>query len=164
LIAPYKTFPFSVKKRGSKNALVQILEEQTMIMQQLAERANESSGHMRLSQVGATKANEQLSTPGMTREFQVKLPIIKLPIFNGNIEKWKGNANSFKTLIHNSELSNVQKHQYLIESLNGPAAKIIEFIETSKQNQLDRLGIVETTVRRRKSHPQTAHSCLFELP
>ena len=108
---------------------------------------------------------EQLSTqPGMTREFQVKLPVIKLPIFNGNIEKWKGNANSFKTLIHNSELFNVQKHQYLVESLNGPAAKIIEFIETSKQNQLDRLGIVETTVRRRKSHPQTAHSCLFELP
>jgi len=57
LIAPYKTFPFSVKKRGSKNALVQILEEQTMIMQQLAERANESSGSYALSQVGATEAN-----------------------------------------------------------------------------------------------------------
>ena len=51
LIAPYKTLPSSVEKRGSKNALVQILEEQTVIMQQLTEQANESSGSYALSQV-----------------------------------------------------------------------------------------------------------------
>ena len=38
-------------------------------------------------------------------------------------------------LIHNSELSIVQKHEYF-GSLSDPAAKIIESIETSKQNYL----------------------------
>lgn len=44
------------------------------------------------------------------RESQVKLPVIKLPLFDGNIEEWKRYSDTFKTLIHDSELTNVQKH------------------------------------------------------
>lgn len=67
---------------------------------------------------------ERLSAQSATScKSQVKLPIIKLPTFNGNVEEWKRYADIFKTLIHDSDLSNVQKHQYLVGSLSGPAAK-----------------------------------------
>lgn len=71
------------------------------------------------------------SQSGTSRESQVKLPIIKLPTFSGNIEEWKRYADTFKTLIHDSDLSNVQKYQYLVGSLSGVAAKVMKSIEIS---------------------------------
>lgn len=70
----------------------------------------------------------------VVREAQIKLLMIKLPTFHGNIEEWKKYSETFKTLIHESELSGVQKHQYLVGSLNGSAAKIIQSIEISEGN------------------------------
>lgn len=50
------------------------------------------------------------------------------------MEDWKRYSDTFKTLIHDSELSGVQKHQYLVGSLSGSAAKIIEAIDISEDN------------------------------
>lgn len=112
----------------------QILEQQANLMQKLAERNdNEALARTMEQQV---QLLERLSTRSSTsvREAQVKLPIIKLPSFDGNVEEWKKYSDTFKTLIHDSELSGVQKHQYLVGSLSGSASKIIESIEISEEN------------------------------
>lgn len=120
--------------QASDSALAQVLEQQVTLMQQLSERSNGISGGEVLSQILEQQGRmlERLSAQSATS--QVKLPIIKLATFNGNVEEWKRYANTFKTLIHDSDLSNVQKHQYLVGSLSGPAAKVIESIEISDRN------------------------------
>ncbi|XP_011862430.1 PREDICTED: uncharacterized protein LOC105559033 [Vollenhovia emeryi] len=96
-------------------------EEEDLLIQRLSERSNDGNGDV-LSQIleqqgqMLVQIRAQSNTP---RESHVKLPIIKLPTFTGNIEEWKRYADTFKTLIHDSELSNVQKHQYLVGSLSG---------------------------------------------
>ena len=56
-----------------------------------------------------------------------KLPEIKLPEFDGEYSKWVFFKNSFESTIHNqSDLSNIEKHQYLIGVLKGEAKKVIE--------------------------------------
>jgi len=67
------------------NALRQVLEQQVLLMQRLAERTSDTSGEVLariLEQQG--QMLERLSNQsGTPREPQVKLPIIKLPTFNG---------------------------------------------------------------------------------
>ncbi|CAL1685160.1 unnamed protein product [Lasius platythorax] len=96
----------------SENALAQVLEQQVILMQRLSERSNDVSSNDVLSRILEQQGQmlERLSMQSRPRESQVKLPIIKLPTFNGTIEEWKRYADTFKTLIHDSDLSNVQKH------------------------------------------------------
>ncbi|XP_024878022.1 uncharacterized protein LOC112458563 [Temnothorax curvispinosus] len=80
------------------------------------------------------------------------------------MEEWKRYSDTFKTLIHDSDLTNVQKHQYLVGSLSGQAAKIIESIDISENNYAIAWDLLkkryddERGIRKRHIH------CLFELP
>lgn len=66
---------------------------------------------------------------------RVKLPTIKFPRFDGKIEDWKCFSDSFRSIIHDKPLlSNIEKFQYLISSISGDAAKIIESIELTSHN------------------------------
>ena len=102
--------------------------------------------------------------PGASHEPQVKLPIIKLPTFNGTIEDWKRYADTFKTLIHDSDLSDVQKHQYLVGSLSGPAARVIESIEISDQNYTIAWELLKKRYEDNKAIRKRHIQCLFEMP
>lgn len=65
----------------------------------------------------------------------VKLPTIKLPIFDGNYSKWLEFKDSFVSLIHgNDSLTEIHKFQYLRASLEGKAAQVIGSLETSTNN------------------------------
>lgn len=94
----------------------------------------------------------------------MKLPTIKLPTFSGNIEDWKRYADSFKTLIHDSDLSNVQKHQYLVGSLSGAAARVIESVEISDQNYVVAWELLKKRYEDERAIRKRHVQCLFELP
>ncbi|XP_058840761.1 uncharacterized protein LOC131696228 [Topomyia yanbarensis] len=65
----------------------------------------------------------------------VRLPEIKIPEFNGNIEDWSNFHDVFDSMIHkNLTLPNIQKLHYLRASLKGDAARIIQSIQTSGNN------------------------------
>ncbi|XP_067214188.1 uncharacterized protein [Linepithema humile] len=147
--------------------LAQVLEQQVMLMQRLSERSNDCNGNDMLQRIIEQQGQmlDRLSSQsGTPRESQVKLPIIKLPTFNGNIEEWKRYADTFKTLIHDSDLSNVQKHQYLVGSLSGPAARVIESIEISDQNYAIAWELVKKRYEDEKAIRKRHVQCLFELP
>lgn len=83
------------------------LEQQAIfLIQKLTER-NDNDTLVRTMEQG--QLLERLSTRSSTsvREAQVKLPLIKLPTFDGNVEECKRYSDTFKTLIHDSELSGV---------------------------------------------------------
>ncbi|XP_055604311.1 uncharacterized protein LOC129752562 [Uranotaenia lowii] len=66
---------------------------------------------------------------------QIRLPDVKLPVFNGSLEQWLNFHDLFVSLVHSSsDLSNIQKFYYLRSSLSGDALKLIQTIAISANN------------------------------
>jgi len=88
-----------------------------------------------------------------------------LPTFDGKSEDWQQFSDTFQTLIHNNaELSNIQKYQYLITTLQGNATRTIEAVEITSNNYAIAWEFLknrfEDPVSIKKKHIQ----CLFEMP
>jgi len=68
-------------------------------------------------------------------EPNVKLPKITIPIFKGDQQLWPTFYDLFKKLIHeNEELSNVEKHQYLLSYLEEEPLKLLSGITITNDN------------------------------
>ncbi|XP_013178825.1 PREDICTED: uncharacterized protein LOC106125954, partial [Papilio xuthus] len=64
-----------------------------------------------------------------------KLPIIKIPSFDGTYFKWLEFKETFSSLVHeNSKIKNIHKFHYLNSYLEGEAARVISNLEVSDQN------------------------------
>lgn len=67
----------------------------------------------------------------------VRLPDIKLPVFDGTLDRWLNFHDLFISLVHSShELSNIQKFYYLRSSLTGEALKLVQTIAISANNYM----------------------------
>ncbi|XP_055590340.1 uncharacterized protein LOC129742466 [Uranotaenia lowii] len=65
----------------------------------------------------------------------IRLPDVKLPVFNGSLDQWLNFHDLFLSLVHSSgDLSNIQKFYYLRSSLSGDALKLIQTIAISASN------------------------------
>ncbi|XP_011630131.1 uncharacterized protein LOC105422464 [Pogonomyrmex barbatus] len=129
----------TVSTTNSDESFAQVIEQQTEVI-----RALNSNG----SQIDA----------------RVKLPVINLPIFSGEIEGWTRFSDTFTALIHNSDLSAIQKLQYLVGALTGSAAKIIESIEISAQNYEVAWNLLRNRYKDKKALKRRHLQCLFEAP
>jgi len=126
----------------SNDTLVRILESQTALLTLLSNNQNQGQ-----------------------REQQVKLPVIKLPMFDGKVEEWKRYSETFKALVHDhTELSNIRKYQYLTASLTGNAAKLIESIDISNENYEVAWDLLKKRYDDPKSIKKKHIHCLFEMP
>ncbi|XP_062713158.1 uncharacterized protein LOC134290134 [Aedes albopictus] len=66
---------------------------------------------------------------------QVRLPDVKLPVFDGQLENWLNFHDLFLSLVHSSaDLSNIQKFYYLRSSLSNAALQLIQTIPISAKN------------------------------
>lgn len=64
-----------------------------------------------------------------------KLPKLSLPIFDGNYRNWPSFYDLFKSLIHdNADLSNIEKFQYLLTSLNKEPLALVKGIPLTEAN------------------------------
>ncbi|XP_011061745.1 PREDICTED: uncharacterized protein LOC105150406 [Acromyrmex echinatior] len=99
---------------------------------------------------------------------RVKLPTIKLPRFDGKIENWKAFSDSFRSIIHvRLQLSDVEKFQYLVSSISGDVAKIIESIELTGQNYsmaIIRWELLLSRYDDPRSLKKKHIECLFTMP
>nr|CAI5826088.1 unnamed protein product [Callosobruchus analis] len=65
----------------------------------------------------------------------VRLPPIKLPVFDGHYQNWLEFKDTFSALVHNNEsLSGIQKFYYLRSSLDKSVEQVIKNIEISERN------------------------------
>lgn len=65
----------------------------------------------------------------------MKLPILSLPTFQGDYDKWLLFKDSFTSVIdQNVNLTAVQKFQYLRTALKGDALQVIECLNMSTEN------------------------------
>lgn len=77
--------------------------------------------------------NSDIQAPLSTS--QVRLPDIKLPIFDGRVENWLVFHDLYLSLVHSSTaLSNIQKFYYLRSSLSNSALQKIQSIPISADN------------------------------
>jgi len=75
----------------------------------------------------------------------VKLPIISIPTFSGNITDWTSFIELFTALIVEDDgLSNIEKFMYLKTYLKGEALKLIESLELTNNNFVVALDILKT--------------------
>ncbi|CAG7667403.1 unnamed protein product [Allacma fusca] len=59
----------------------------------------------------------------------VKLPELKLPVFDGKLEQWISFRDRFNQAVHNrTDLSGLQKLQYLLASLDGEPSNLLSAI------------------------------------
>ncbi|XP_043474407.1 uncharacterized protein LOC122506352 [Leptopilina heterotoma] len=69
-----------------------------------------------------------------------------IPTFDGKIEDWLSFKNSFSSLIHEqTDLTNIEKLQYLKSALKGEAARKISIFPISENNYLQAWELLEKT-------------------
>lgn len=74
----------------------------------------------------------------------IKLPDIKLPVFDGSYDRWLEFKNSYVTMIHNDlDLDAIQKFHYLRSSLSGSALQVISALEFTSANYLHAWDLLE---------------------
>jgi len=102
---------------------------------------------------------------GNESQLGVKLPVIKLPNFDGFASKWIKFRDTFQSLIHSNQLlTDIQKFHYLDSVLTGDAARVIEALGISSANY----KIAWRTLKERFEDVRTLSyyhvKSLFELP
>ncbi|KAJ8961472.1 hypothetical protein NQ318_014720 [Aromia moschata] len=74
--------------------------------------------------VGESGAN---SNSLVNEKFNIKLPTINLPVFDGSYENWLYFKDTFNSIVHaNKAISDVQKFHYLRSCLKGEATDLIK--------------------------------------
>ncbi|XP_029673850.1 uncharacterized protein LOC115241992 [Formica exsecta] len=96
---------------------------------------------------------------------QILLPKIVIPKFNGNYEDWYPFYNTFESMIHaNTRLTNSQRFHYLISSLEGDAAHVIESLEITPDNYVEALDLLKQRYDDKRVIAQEHIKALYDLP
>lgn len=94
------------------------------------------------------------------KQFELKLPRINLPTFNGEYDKWLPFNNLFTSLVHNNtSLEPIQKLQYLNDAVSGDAWNVIKFLELSDENY----NTARTLLLNRFNHMRRLVNSYFKL-
>lgn len=106
------------------------------------------------------KSNECTSNT----QFNIKLPQLSLPEFNGAYDKWSSFSDTFISLIHNNPcLTDIQKYFYLQSSLKGDAAKVIDSLEVDASNYPVAWNLLKNRFEDKKIIIKNHLQNLFEL-
>ncbi|XP_045445808.1 uncharacterized protein LOC123653874 [Melitaea cinxia] len=95
----------------------------------------------------------------------IKLPEIKLPIFDGSYDRWLEFRNSYKTMIHSrDDLDSIQKFHYLKSSLSGSALQVISALEFTAPNYFIAWDLLENRFHNNRLLVQNHVKSLFTIP
>ncbi|XP_058827613.1 uncharacterized protein LOC131687537 [Topomyia yanbarensis] len=141
--------------------------------EQLKQRTKYESAYYRVK--GFLLAKNKSFNPNVTNTLstirspplasQVRLPDVKLPVFNGNLDTWLNFHDLLVSLVHSSvELSNIQKFYYLRSSLLGDALKLIQTIPISANNYPVAWNLLVDHFQNPARLKQSYVDALFEFP
>ncbi|XP_055604767.1 uncharacterized protein LOC129753000 [Uranotaenia lowii] len=95
----------------------------------------------------------------------VKLPLISLPKFSGNIEEWLSFRDLYLSLIHHSEdLPVIEKYHYLRSQLEGEALSVISSLALTQANYTVAWDLLVKRYSNSKALKRKQVQNLFELP
>uniref|UniRef100_A0A8D8SX50 Peptidase aspartic putative domain-containing protein n=2 Tax=Cacopsylla melanoneura TaxID=428564 RepID=A0A8D8SX50_9HEMI len=85
-----------------------------------------------ISQINRTESQIQIRD---SPQVKVRLPELNLPTFGGKVTEWLGFLDSFQCLVmNNSDLTDIQRFQYLKSCLTGSALAEIRNLPTTSDN------------------------------
>ncbi|XP_048518882.1 uncharacterized protein LOC125504899, partial [Dendroctonus ponderosae] len=85
--------------------------------------------------VDTTSQSQVQSLENQFQQFNIKLPPMPLPSFDGAYDQWLFFKDTFVSLIHENEaIPNIQKFHYLRLSLKGSAADLLKCLQISASN------------------------------
>ena len=94
----------------------------------------------------------------------VKLPVIKIPVFDGSQERWIKFRDTFQSMIDdNPTLTNIQKFHYLDSAITGDAARAIEALGISTANYTTAWAALKERFEDSKALSHYHVRSLFEL-
>lgn len=95
----------------------------------------------------------------------IKLPDIKLPVFDGKFETWLNFHDLFESLVHTStSLSTIQKFYYLRSSLTGEALDLIQTIPISSEQYSVAWNLLVSHYQNTRRLKRIYVQSLFEFP
>ncbi|XP_033223491.1 uncharacterized protein LOC117177107 [Belonocnema kinseyi] len=96
---------------------------------------------------------------------RVKLPLATLPTFSGRYEEWLAFRDSFTSLIHDqTDLTNVEKLQYLKSALKADAAQKISVFSITEENYNRAWQLLEKTYQDTRLIISRHLSLILRLP
>ncbi|XP_025997196.2 uncharacterized protein LOC105199694 [Solenopsis invicta] len=112
--------------------------------------------------VGPSTSTARESSRPLTH---VRLPKLNLPSFSGKYDEWFPFRDTFVSVIHsNTELSNIQRLQYLRASLTGDAGKVVDSLEISDVNYEVAWTLLKERYDNKRVIVQSHIKALIELP
>ncbi|KAH9629666.1 hypothetical protein HF086_009002 [Spodoptera exigua] len=94
--------------------------------------------------IHSVETSSRIPDDSACRKPNVKLPEIKLPIFDGSCDNWLEFKHSYSTMIHKrSDLDEIQKFHYLRSALTGSALQVISALEFSPANYIHAWELLE---------------------
>lgn len=93
----------------------------------------------------------------------VSLPKIQLPNFHGDLLKWQGFWDVFQSSVHDQDLPNVMKFNYLKSTLRGPAATAIAEIPVTNDTYDVAIRTLREKLGKRDAIVQSLYTALQQL-
>lgn len=88
---------------------------------------------------------------GTPSKMEIKLPRLSLPIFSGDYKEWNSFSDLFSCTVHkNSQLTNVQKLQYLKSVVKGEALQLIQHFNITSDNYEEAWDKLEARFNKKK--------------
>ncbi|KAB0797907.1 hypothetical protein PPYR_09115 [Photinus pyralis] len=106
-----------------------------------------------------------ISNTQSNSNFNVKLPTMHLPEFDGSYDKWMGFCDTFDALVNkNDSLTQVQRFYYLKSALKGEAAHLLNSLEVTESNYEIAWELLRERYENKKLIISTHVKHIFELP
>ncbi|XP_074661833.1 uncharacterized protein LOC141914509 [Tubulanus polymorphus] len=83
---------------------------------------------------GKVESLQPSFSPSNPRTLPIKLPVLQIPKFSGNVLEWSSFWDSFETGVHRTDIPTMNKFTYLRSCLSGEAYSCIAGISTSADN------------------------------
>ncbi|VDK40164.1 unnamed protein product [Cylicostephanus goldi] len=94
--------------------------------------------------VGLQQPTWQEPLPTEVIGAKTELPPIPIPTFNGNISEFENFWTLFSANVHNQKLSNLQKFNYLLQTLRGEAREVIRRYPVTEENYELAIEVLQT--------------------
>lgn len=93
-----------------------------------------------------------------------KLPKIIIPKFSGEYNEWRAFRDLFLSLVHNSDMENIQKMQYLKGLLSGEAEQLVRHVNLTGDNYIRCWEMLEARYNNKRFLCNTILKRLFAQP
>ena len=102
-------------------------------------------------------------TPFSTQSITTKLPKLEIKTFSGNRLEWNQFWDTFRTTIHESSLSEIEKFNYLLSYLSGDALKLLNGLPRNNENYKVAIDLLKDSFGNKQVLLNLHMNRLFEL-